>query len=226
MDARVGDWVVTPRRGKAVEVNALWYNALRLMDGWSRRLDKPTIRYDEAARQAYDSFNQRFWNPATECLNDVVDGDDGRDDPSVRPNQIFAIGLVYPTLDPRRWDSTLAVVEAKLLTRFGLRTLSPDDPAYKGRCRGDQHQRDGAYHQGTVWPWLIGSYSDACRRAGRDLGRARTCVEELIQSMSTNGLGSISEVFDGDSPNGPAGCIAQAWSVGEVLRAWTRINRE
>jgi predicted glycogen debranching enzyme len=226
MDAKVGEWVVTPRHGKAVEVNALWYNALRLIDGWSRRLNRPNQRYGEAAHQAYESFNQRFWNPESQCLYDVVDGDDGGDDPAVRPNQLFAIGLVYPTLDPRRWDSTLDVVESELLTQFGLRSLAPSDAAYQGYCRGDQRQRDGAYHQGTIWPWLIGIYADACRRAGRDLSRPRSTVNELLRGMSSNGLGSIAEIFDGDAPNAPGGCIAQAWSVAEVLRAWIRLNRE
>ncbi|HLZ06962.1 MAG TPA: amylo-alpha-1,6-glucosidase, partial [Chloroflexota bacterium] len=224
MDARVGDWVVTPRGGKPVEVNALWYNALHLLTDWSRRQNKPVSRLEDAAQQAYDSFNQRFWNPATGCLFDVVDGHDGRDDPAVRPNQLMAIGLIYPTLDPRQWDSTLDVVEATLLTPFGLRTLSPDDPSYHGKYQGDQSQRDSAYHQGTVWPWLLGPYVDACLRAGRDTSRGRSSLEELLRGLSSYGLGSVAEIFDGDPPHAPRGCIAQAWSVGEVLRAWTRLH--
>ena len=226
MDAKVGDRVVTPRRGKAVEVNALWYNSLRLIDAWARRLNRPNRRYGEAASQAYESFNHRFWNPDSRCLFDVVDSEDGGDDPAVRPNQLFAIGLIYPTLDPRRWDSVLDVVEANLLTPVGLRTLAPTDAAYRGDCRGDQGQRDGAYHQGTIWPWLIGAYADSCRRAGRDLGPAHSTVNELLRGMSSYGLGTIAEIFDGSGPNAPGGCIAQAWSVAEVLRAWVRLNRE
>ena len=136
----------------------------------------------------------------------------------------MAIGLIYPTLDPRRWDSILDVVESKLLTPFGLRTLSPDDPAYHGQCRGDQSQRDSAYHQGTVWPWLLGPYVDTCLRAGRDTSRARLSLEELLRGLSSYGLGSIAEIFDGDPPHTPRGCIAQAWSVGEIIRAWHRLN--
>ena len=226
MDAKVGDWVVTPRTGKAVEVNALWYNALRLMDGWIRRLNRPNGQHGDAARLAFDSFNRRFWNPATGCLFDVVDNDKGDVDPSIRPNQLLSIGLVYPTLDARRWDSTLNVVDARLLTTRGLRTLAPDDPNYRGHYGGDQSQRDGAYHQGTVWPWLLGPYVDASLRAGRNLSLARESLEEILSGMASYGLGSIAEVFDGDAPYAPGGCIAQAWSVSEILRAWLRLNGE
>ena len=225
MDARVRGVPVTPRMGKPVEINALWFNALRLMDTWSRRLNRPVMDYRRSAEKVYESFNRRFWNGDLGHLYDVVDGDDG-DDPKLRPNQIFSIALTYPTLDARRWGAVLDSVDDKLLTRVGLRTLSPDDPAYVGKYGGSQRQRDGAYHQGTVWPWLLGAYADAARRAGRDLTRLRATLEQLTQSSSGVGLGYIGEVFDGDPPHAPGGCIAQAWSVAEVLRAWQRISQE
>lgn len=225
MDARVGDWVVTPRRGKPVEVNALWYNCLRLMDTWARRLHRPGSDYRDRADQVYESFNRRFWNAERGYLYDVVDGVDG-DDAKLRPNQIFSIALTYPTLDARRWDSVLRHVDDKLMTPAGLRTLSPDDPSYVGHYGGDQRSRDAAYHQGTVWPWLLGAYADATRRAGRDFDRLRAALDHLTGSTFGLGLGSIGEVFDGDPPHAPGGCIAQAWSVAEVLRAWQRISQE
>jgi predicted glycogen debranching enzyme len=225
MDARVDEWVVTPRRGKPVEVNALWYNALRLMASWARRIDQSDAAYREQAAQAYSSFNRRYWNPDLGYLFDVVDGENG-DDASLRPNQLFAIGLTFPTLDPRRWDAVIDRVEEKLVTPFGLRSLSPDDPAYVGLYRGDQRRRDAAYHQGTAWPWLLGVYADACRRAGRDLGLLRAALDQLTRVFGGHGLGTIGEIFDGDPPHQPGGCIAQAWSVSEVLRAWQRASQE
>ncbi len=225
MDAKVGDWVVTPRRGKPVEVNALWYNALRMLDDWSRHLGGSTSRYREAAAQAYESFNERFWYAEGGYLYDVVDGENG-DDPSLRPNQVLAIGLVYPTLDPRRWESVLHHVDRHLLTPYGLRTLAPESPEYRGQYLGDQRDRDAAYHQGTVWPWLLGPYADACKRAGRDVSTLKSALGDLLRTSGDVGLGTISEIFDGNAPYKPAGTIAQAWSVGEVLRAWRRIVQE
>jgi predicted glycogen debranching enzyme len=225
MDAKVGDWVVTPRQGKPVEVNALWYNALRLMAIWARRLDLSDDHYNDGAKQVYASFNRRFWNQELGYLYDVVDGENG-DDPRLRPNQLFAIGLTFPALDPRRWDVVIDRVEEKLLTPFGLRTLAPDDSAYVGLYRGDQRRRDAAYHDGTVWPWLIGIYADSCRRAGRDLSRLRAALDQLARPLSGQGIGTIGEVYDGDPPHLPGGCIAQAWSVGEVLRAWQQASQE
>jgi predicted glycogen debranching enzyme len=226
MDAKVGSWVVTPRRGKAVEVNALWYNALRLLDGWSRRLDRPADRYREHAREVYESFNSAFWYPEGGYLYDVVDGPNGEPDASLRPNQLFAIGLVYPTLDPRRWESVLAQVERALITPVGLRTLAPGALGYVGRYGGDQLHRDAAYHQGTAWPWLLGVYADACRRASRDPSLARAALDRLLADRASYGIGTIGEIFDGDLPHAPSGCIAQAWSVAETLRAWRRVNQE
>jgi len=225
MDAKVDGWVVTPRRGKPVEVNALWYNAVRLMDDWSRHLGKATSRYREAAAQAYESFNERFWYADGGYLYDVVDGEHG-DDATFRPNQVLAIGLIYPTLDPRRWESVMHQVDRHLLTPYGLRSLSPDSPDYRGHYGGDQRQRDGAYHQGIAWPWLLGPYVEACKRASRDLTTLRTLLAGVIATSESCGLGSIGEIFDGDPPHQAGGCIAQAWSVGELLRAWRRLAQE
>ncbi len=225
MDAAVDGWVVTPRSGKPVEVNALWYNALRLMEGWSRRLGKSYRHYRENADWAYASFNDRFWYAQGGYLYDVVDGENG-DDSSLRPNQIFAIGLIYPTLDPRHWESVLDCVNRELVTPYGLRTLAPESPGYVGRYAGDQRHRDGAYHQGTVWPWLFGPYAEACRRAGRDVRRLRSWLDDLIRDDRLPGLGTICEIFDGDPPHQPNGCIAQAWSVGEALRIRRQILQE
>jgi predicted glycogen debranching enzyme len=227
MDAKVDGQAVTPRSGKAVEINALWYNALRLMDNWARRLGQKPSHYRELARLANESFNQKFWYAEGSYLYDVVegDGDDG-DDATLRPNQVLAIALAHPTLDPRRWDAVLDQVDKHLLTPFGLRTRAPGTPGYLGRYGGDQRQRDTAYHQGTVWPWLIGPYAEACRRAGRDLGPVRATLANLLRSAQSGGLGTIGEVFDGDLPHQPGGAIAQAWSVAEVLRGWRRVNQD
>ena len=226
MDAKVGGWVVTPRVGKPVEVNALWYNALRLLDGWSRRLGKPTAHYRDQAARIYDSFNAAFWCADGGYLYDVVGSEPDTSDAALRPNQLFAIGLVYPTLDPRRWDSVLTRVEEKLLTPVGLRTLAPDSDGYAGHYVGDQTRRDTAYHQGTAWPWLLGAYTDACRRAGRDMTRVRVALSRLLADRDLYGLGTIGEIFDGDPPHSPVGCISQAWSVAEALRAWRRVSQE
>ncbi len=224
MDAKVGDWVVTPRRGKAVEINALWYNALCLLERWlSEERDAaaaaPVSRERERVRE---SFNRRFWNPATGCLYDVVDGEHG-DDPSCRPNQVFAISLPNPVLDRERWDPVLNVVRDRLLTPFGLRSLAPGHPEYKPRYYGDLRARDAAYHQGTVWGWLMGPWIDAWLKAHPDdRSVARGLVEGLAADLGEFGVGSIAEVFDAESPYTSRGCIAQAWSVAEALRCWVR----
>jgi predicted glycogen debranching enzyme len=225
MDAKVGDWVVTPRRGKAVEINALWYNALRLLAGWlgddGSTGDSQRIA-DEAAR-VRDSFNRRFWNADTGFLYDVVDGADGGDDPACRPNQIFAISLDHPVLDETRWEPVLETVRTRLLTPVGLRSLAPGHPDYKPRYFGDLHARDAAYHQGTVWAWLIGPFVDAWLRVHpEDLAGARACLRGLVAHLHDFGVGSIAEIFDAEEPYTPRGCIAQAWSVAELLRAWLR----
>jgi predicted glycogen debranching enzyme len=223
MDAKVGDWVVTPRRGKAVEINALWFNALKLLEKWLRSFDRSdeADRWAEQAELARESFNARFWYEQGGYLYDVIDGENVQYDTSLRPNQLFAISLDYPILDRQRWQAVLDVCREKLLTPVGLRSLAPGSPDYKEKYYGDLRARDAAYHQGTVWAWLIGPYVDAMLKLQPD---ARQAAHDLLQGfdeqLSEACVGSISEVFDAESPFTPRGCIAQAWSVAEVLRAW------
>ena len=227
MDAKVDGWVVTPRRGKAVEINALWYNALRLMQDWltARGEVDEAAAMGEAAGRARASFNTRFWSDDLGHLYDVVDMRDspGGDDPACRPNQVFAISLEHPVLDSSRWAAVMDVVAARLLTPVGLRSLAPGHPDYKPQYFGDLRTRDAAYHQGTVWGWLIGPTVDAWLRAHPgDTDRARGLLDGLIAHLDEAGAGSISEVFDAEPPYAARGCIAQAWSVAEVLRClWT-----
>jgi predicted glycogen debranching enzyme len=220
MDAKVGDWVVTPRRGKAVEINALWYNALRLMADWLYELHDPgAVELTAHADKARISFNRRFWCETDGYLYDVVDGDNG-DDPSFRPNQIFAIALDHPILDRARWDSVVAAVRERLLTPLGLRSLAPGEPEYRTRYFGDLRARDAAYHQGTVWAWLIGPFIDAWLKVHPDEREAaRHFLDGFELHLAEAGIGSISEVFDAELPFTARGCIAQAWSVAEVLRS-------
>jgi predicted glycogen debranching enzyme len=224
MDAKVGDWVVTPRRGKAVEINALWYNALKLLEGWLRQEEgaEAARPYQELAGRAREAFNRRFWYAAGGYLYDVVDGEDG-DDASCRPNQVFAVSLDHPVLETSRWESVLKVVEEKLLTPFGLRTLAPGSPEYKPKYYGDLRARDAAYHQGTAWPWLIGPFIDAWVRLHPERRtEAAKFLEGFPQALGTGCVGSLSEIHDAEAPYTPRGCIAQAWSVAEVLRAWVK----
>jgi predicted glycogen debranching enzyme len=225
MDAKVGDWVVTPRRGKAVEINALWYNALMWMAEWAKRerasVDEET--YVLRAQEMRKSFNRRFWYADGNYLYDVIDGFDGvtGDDNACRPNQVFAISLPHPVLDEDKWQSVMDTVTAKLLTPVGLRSLSPDHPNYSAKYFGDLRSRDAAYHQGTVWAWLIGPYIDAWLRLNPgEETRARAFLEGFVPHLNQACVGSISEVFDAEAPHTPRGCIAQAWSVAEVLRCW------
>jgi predicted glycogen debranching enzyme len=207
MDSKIGDWVVTPRHGKAVEIQALWYNALRVMQS----LTGDTL-YKALADRARNSFQELFWNGETGCLYDVAG------DASIRPNQIFAVGLHHAILDePDRARSVVEVVERELLTPFGLRSLSPRDPAYRGRYAGGVFERDSAYHQGTVWPWLIGPFVNAYMRVyGRPPEHA---LDGLIRGLDQLCIGHIAEVADAEPPYAPGGCVAQAWSVAELLRA-------
>ena len=224
MDAKVGDWVVTPRRGKAVEINALWYNALRLLADWNRRLGQPADadRWEAEAQAVHASFNRRFWNGSRGHLYDVVDGESG-DDPACRPNQLFAISLSHPVLDPSRWGAVLDVVADQLVTPVGLRSLSADHPDYKPLYFGDITARDAAYHQGTIWAWLIGPFIDAWLRVhADDRVRARQWLRGFDAHLGEACIGSISEVFDAAAPYRPRGCVAQAWSVAEVLRCWVK----
>jgi predicted glycogen debranching enzyme len=228
MDAKVGDWVVTPRRGKAVEINALWYDALRHYEKWLREEEPNDSRADQIAahaERARESFNRRFWNPQGKYLFDVVDGEAG-DDASFRPNQVFAISLTHPVLERKYWLSVLDQVTERLLTPAGLRSLAPGDPNYKPRYDGDLRSRDAAYHQGTVWAWLIGPYVDAWLRTrpGQEV-TARQFLEGFAHHLSEGCIGSISEVFDAEAPYAPRGCPAQAWSVAEVLRVWLKTDR-
>jgi predicted glycogen debranching enzyme len=217
MDGKVGDWVVTPRIGKPVEINALWYNALRTMAKFARQLKQPDREYEAMAESALKGFD-RFWNPNLGYCFDVIDTPAG-DDASLRPNQIFAVSLPQSPLNPTQQRSVVEACGRSLLTPYGLRSLSPDDPQYRGEYRGDSWHRDGAYHQGTVWGWLIGPFVLAHLRVFHDRDRARQLLEPLFYHLLDAGLGTISEIFDGNAPMKPKGCIAQAWSVAEFLRA-------
>ncbi|MEX2153126.1 MAG: amylo-alpha-1,6-glucosidase, partial [Gemmatimonadaceae bacterium] len=224
MDAKMDGWVVTPRRGKPVEINALWYNALSLLARWECDFGDRALsqRYGEEATRVRDSFNRRFWYDAGGHLYDVLDGPNG-DDPACRPNQILAISLPNPVLDESRWSDVIGVVQKKLLTPVGLRSLSPDHPDYKSTYFGDLRTRDGAYHQGTVWGWLIGPWIDAWLKVHpEDKAGARRFLDGLIAHLPDFGVGSIAEIFDAEPPYTPRGCVAQAWSVAEVLRCWVK----
>ncbi|MGH7617416.1 MAG: amylo-alpha-1,6-glucosidase, partial [Gemmatimonadaceae bacterium] len=228
MDAKVDGWVVTPRRGKAVEINALWYNALRLLEGWITSVRGDGAAADIRARAdcAYESFNERFWMNDAGYLYDVVDGEDG-DSRLCRPNQILAISLDHPVLERSRWESVLHVARERLLTPVGLRSLAPGEPGYRDRYFGDLRSRDAAYHQGTVWAWLIGPWIDAWLKVHpEDRAGARAFLDGLLDALGRFGLGTIAEVFDAEAPYTPRGCIAQAWSVAEVLRCWAKTEPE
>jgi predicted glycogen debranching enzyme len=222
MDAKVDDWVVTPRRGKAVEINALWHNALRLLADWLREEGDPmATRLDAHAARARESFNARFWYAEGGYLYDVVDGEQG-DDPACRPNQIFSISLDHPVLARERWLPVFEVVRGRLLTPVGLRSLAPGHHDYKPQYYGDLRARDAAYHQGTVWGWLAGPFVDAWLKLYPDdkTGARRTCLDGFAEHLEDGGVGTLSEIFDAEPPFTPRGCAAQAWSVAEVLRAW------
>jgi predicted glycogen debranching enzyme len=244
MDAKLGDWVVTPRHGYPVELNALWYNALRLLAELDRGEDGAGVsgptgddaddgdgggggaRWRQLASRVRASFNARFWNADKGCLYDVVhDLDSGLPpDAAVRPNQLLAVSLPFPVLDPTRWRSVVEVCFRELFVPFGLRTLSRAHPGYRGLYRGGPAERDGAYHQGTVWPWLLGPFVTALRRALGHTEESRLLAARILRPFERHlreaGIGYISEVFDGDFPHLPGGCIAQAWSVAEILRAY------
>jgi predicted glycogen debranching enzyme len=222
MDAKIGDWVVTPRIGKPVEIQALWYNALRTMEDFATRLKDPKAadHYSGLAARTHASFNQQFWYGVGQYLFDVVENHDG--DASIRPNQVIATSLKYSMLSSQRARAVLTKVEQHLLTPYGLRTLVPNDSRYVGWYAGDPLKRDSAYHQGTVWPWLLGPFvSGYVKTFGRNRETIRKIegwLEPLNGHLSEAGLGTISEIFCADPPHTPCGCIAQAWSVGEILR--------
>jgi predicted glycogen debranching enzyme len=219
MDAKVNGWVVTPRRGKPVEIQALWYNALRCMQSWAVRMGQSPRLYEGHAEQVRETFNARYWNESSGCLFDVIDGPEG-DDSAIRPNQIFSLSLPNAVLDEKRWEQVLKTVKDRLVTPYGLRTLSSDHPDYKAHYRGDLLARDAAYHQGTVWPWLIGHFMDAWLKLRPERAVAREFLKAFPDHLRDAGMGSISEIFDAEAPHRPGGCMAQAWSIAEVLRAW------
>lgn len=225
MDAKVDDWVVTPRIGKPVEINALWYNALRLMAEFARQLGEDGNQYDELAARVEQGFI-KFWNAPMGYCYDVVDTPDlaqpqaRNHDGSLRPNQLLAVSLPYSPLTPEQQRSVVDTCARHLVTAHGLRSLSPDDKAFVGQYTGDRHKRDGAYHQGTVWAWLIGPFVSAHLRVYGDREAARSYLMPLLKNLVDHGIGTISEIFEGDPPFAPRGCIAQAWSVAEFLRVW------
>jgi predicted glycogen debranching enzyme len=224
MDAKVGDWVVTPRTGKAVEINALWINALETMSGFARLLKKSSEAYDAHSRRAKDAFN-KFWNSRRGCCYDVIEAPGIGNDDSLRPNQIFAVALPVSPLGQAQQKAVVDICAERLLTSYGLRSLAPGEPGYQGHYSGAPRERDGAYHQGTVWGWLLGPFARAHFRVYKDQAAAMDFFDPISAAIRLYGVGSLAEIYDGDAPFAPRGCIAQAWSVGEVLRTWTELSR-
>lgn len=223
MDVRVGDWVATPRHGKPVEINALWYNALRIMESLCEKFDEDASAYRTRAEQVKESFNAKFWDSANQCLFDVVDGDEPDD--HIRPNQIYAVSLPFSLLPEEQEKAVVALVEKELFVGCGLRSLAPDHPDYHGIYCGALAKRDAAYHQGTAWGFLLGGFFSAYMKVNHHSSSAAEnavhMLEPVRKHLSDSGcIGSISEIFDGDTPHNPRGCYAQAWSVGEVLRCY------
>lgn len=222
MDARFGDLVITPRRGKAVEICALWYNALRLLAEWIKKYEVPqeADQYLLIASQCYESFNSKFWMADKNYLYDIVDGENGNDS-SCRPNQLFAISLKYPVLKEIYWKPVINTVQDKLLTAYGLRTLSPDHPDFKVVYKGNLFLRDSAYHQGTVWPWLLGPFVDAWLKVHPDKSyEIPNFLASIKNHLSSGCIGTINEIFDADKPFESRGCVSQAWSVAEIIRCF------
>ena len=223
MDVRVGDWVATPRHGKPVEINALWYNALRIMESLCEKIDEDASAYRTRAEQVKESFNAKFWDSANQCLFDVVDGDEPDD--HIRPNQIYAVSLPFSLLPEEQEKAVVALVEKELFVGCGLRSLAPDHPDYHGIYCGALAKRDAAYHQGTAWGFLLGGFFSAYMKVNHHSSSAAAnavrMLEPVRKHLTDSGcIGSISEIFDGDAPHNPRGCYAQAWSVGEVLRCY------
>ncbi len=218
MDAKVGDWVVTPRTGKCIEINALWHNALCAMDGFAQLLGRNPSRYRELGSRARASF-ERFWNAEENYPFDVLDGSDGND-ASIRPNAVYAVAFPFRAFESRREHAIVDRIAHELWTPMGLRSLAPSDPAYVGHYGGSPHDRDGAYHRGTAWPFLAGAFARAYANAYGDPTRARRFIEAFASRLDCYGVGALAEIADGDPPHDARGCIAQAWSVGEVLRTW------
>ena len=226
MDAKVGNDVITPRTGKAVEIQALWYNTLRTMELFATKFETPDLaeKYGAMANQTRQSFNEKFWNPKENCLFDVID--DKAPDASIRPNQIFAVSLDYAMLDQEKSQKVVEVVNRELVTPYGLKTLSVSDPKFVGKCSGDSRSRDMAYHNGTIWPWLLGPYVTAYLKVNEYSAKSREqMLQNLILPLFTVGihqgcLGTINEIYDCDPPNAPRGAVSQAWSIAEPLRAY------
>ena len=223
MDVRVGDWVATPRHGKPVEINALWYNALRIMESLCEKIDEDASAYRTRAEQVKESFNAKFWDSANQCLFDVVDGDEPDD--HIRPNQVYAVSLPFSLLPEEQEKAVVALVEKELFVGCGLRSLAPDHPDYHGIYCGALAKRDAAYHQGTAWGFLLGGFFSAYMKVNHHSSSAAAnavrMLEPVRKHLTDSGcIGSISEIFDGDAPHNPRGCYAQAWSVGEVLRCY------
>ncbi len=225
MDVKIGDWVVTPRTGKPVEINALWIRALRTMEAFATHLGRDGHTFADLAERAEANFS-RFWNAEAGCCYDVIDTPDGTPDPAIRPNQVIAAALPQTPLSNTQLRQIVGICGRELLTPYGLRSLSPRDPSYLGTFTGDQPQRDAAYHQGTVWSWPIGSFALAHYRAYGDRKAALGFLTPFADHLRDAGLGTVSEVFEGDFPHEPKGCIAQAWGVAEVLRAWWVLGNE
>lgn len=227
MDVKIGDWVVTPRTGKPVEVNALWFNALCVIADLARKLGHvaDAAHFEAMAAHARESFNQRFWFEGG-YLYDVIDTPEGVDDATLRPNQLIAVSLPCALVDEERARAVVNVCAAELVTSYGLRSLDPNETDYSGHFGGDVRSRDSAYHQGTVWAWLIGPFVTAHYKVFRDAARAMSYLEPFADHLMDAGLGTISEIFEGDPPHAPKGCIAQAWSVAEVLRAYRLLESE
>lgn len=219
MDAKVGDWVVTPRTGKPVEINALWINALHTMVGFARQLARPGDGYEKLEEKAIRNF-QKFWNAERDCCFDVIDTPSADKDASLRPNQIFAVSLPLSPLRQEQQKAVVDIVAQQLLTSHGLRSLGAFEPGYKGVYAGGPRERDSAYHQGIVWGWLMGPFALAHYRVYQDAALAQGFLEPLGRTVNSGGLGTLGEIFAGEPPFPPAGCIAQAWSVSEVVRAW------
>ncbi|NES71103.1 MAG: glycogen debranching protein, partial [Okeania sp. SIO2D1] len=218
LDATVGDWVVTPRQGKPIEVNAYWYNALAVMVEFAQILDKSAQEYQDLKAKTAQGFG-RFWYEIGGYCYDVIDGSDGKDT-AMRPNQIFAVSLPVSPLTDKQQKGVVENCARFLLTSHGLRSLAPHNAHYTGNYGGSPLQRDGAYHQGTVWGWLIGHFAIAHYRVFRNAPQALSFLEPMANHLAAHGVGSLSEIFDGVPPHSSRGCIAQAWTVGEVLRAW------
>jgi len=223
MDAKIGDWVVTPRTGKPVEINALWLNAMETMAQFAQHLGQAPALYQQLSAHTISSFS-KFWNPQRNCCFDVLDapgiGPGGGNDSSFRPNQIFAVSLQHSALSPQQQKAVVDACASELLTPFGLRSLAPSEPAYAGIYSGGVRERDGAYHQGAVWGWLLGPFALAHYRVYQDRAAALAFLDPLAKSIDSYGVGTLAEIFDGDPPHHPRGCIAQAWSVAELLRAY------